>query len=237
MPYIITLLILLAAYAAGLYFMKYIRNFKLFNLIFIAVVFIPYAWQCLIIYSDVGFYDWNFQNALPVANVSPFTFATLPFLLVWPKRIREHHFLLISLLSVGMLLSSIFACIYNAVIDYKLHFHFLLNYLSHFVISLFGIYLVRTKQVSLTARNCLISSGAMLGVATVMVILNVIFDTSFFGLSFNGKHNIYNNVLVDNSYLSALIYYFGLCVVLTLGYLLCCAFDKKKLYISTESKK
>lgn len=230
MPYIITLFIFLAAYAAGVYFMKYIRNFRLFNLLFICAVFIPYVWQCLIIYSDVGFYDWNFQNALPVANVSPFMFATIPALLIWPKKIREHHFLLISLLSVGMFLSSVFACIYNAVIDYKLHFHFILNYLSHFVISLFGVYLIRTKQVSLTARNCLISSGVMLGVATVMVVLNVIFDTSFFGLSLNGKHNIYNNVLVDNSYLSALLYYLGLCAVFLIGYSFSRTFAKEKLY-------
>ena len=34
-----------------------------------------------------------------------------------------------------------------------------------------------------------------------------------------GKHSIYNNVLVNNSYLSALIYYAGLIGILFLGYL------------------
>ena len=52
-----------------------------------------------------------------------------------------------------------------------------------------------------------------------MMIVNVIFDTAFFGLSLNGKHNIYNFVLTNNAYLSAALYFFGLICVLGLGYL------------------
>ena len=66
--------------------------------------------------------------------------------------------------------------------------------------------------------NALFSGLIIVFVATVMLILNLILDTAFFGLSLRGKHNIYNNVLVDDSYLSALLYYIGLCGVLTLGY-------------------
>jgi hypothetical protein len=69
-----------------------------------------------------------------------------------------------------------------------------------------------------------------------MMILNVIFDTAFFGLSLNGKHNIYNKVLVDNSYLSALLYYIGLLAVLVMGYFVCKAFAKKNLTISPKAK-
>ena len=49
-----------------------------------------------------------------------------------------------------------------------------------------------------------------------------------FTLSINGKHNIYNMVLVNNSYLSALIYYLGLGVVLLLGYIVCRFVNKEK---------
>ena len=48
--------------------------------------------------------------------------------------------------------------------------------------------------------------------------LYVIFDNAFFGLSLFGKHNIYNMVIVDNSYLSALLYFIGLIGVTLLGY-------------------
>ena len=69
------------------------------------------------------------------------------------------------------------------------------------------------------------------GVAVVMLILNVIFDKAFFGLSLNGRHNIYNMVLVDNSYLSALIYFVGLGAVLALGALLCSFLSRERFSI------
>lgn len=52
-----------------------------------------------------------------------------------------------------------------------------------------------------------------------MLIVNSIFTTSFFGLTFNDNYNIYNMVLVNNAYISALIYLIGLIMVLILGYL------------------
>ena len=215
--YIIALTVMLALYAAGIYLIKYIRNVRLFNVIFTCAVYIPYLLLCFIVYEDVGFYDWNFQNVLPVANVSPFMFSILPLILLMPKKIREHFYLLISLLTVGMLLSSVFGCIYNASINYRFHFHFMLDYVAHLILSLFGIYLIKSKQAKPTVKSCAISAGIILSVATLMLILNLILDTSFFGLSLRGKHNIYNNVLTDSSLLSALLYYIGLSVVLLSG--------------------
>ena len=235
--YIIAMIMLCVVYASGIFAMRYIRNFKLFNYLFIALVYIPYLCVCQTVYKSVGFYDWNFQNVLPVANVSPFMFSIMPLLLILPKKVKDHVYLLISLLTVGMFLSSILGCIYNASINYKFHFHFLLDYISHFTLSLFGIYLIRTKQAKLTIKNALISSSIIFGSATVMLILNLIFDKAFFGLSLRGKHNIYNNVLVDNSYLSALLYYVGLAGVLALGFAVLTLFNKKIFAIekNTES--
>jgi hypothetical protein len=173
------------------------------------------------VYSEVGFYDWNFQNTLPVANVSPFMFSITPLVLVLSGRAKKLLLLLISLLSVGMFLSTVFSMTYNAVIDYKFHWHFMLDFVAHFALSLFGIYIVRSGQVDFTLKNCLKSGSLILGSATLMLVLNIIFDTSFFGLNLNGKHNIYNNVIVEDSYLSALLYYCGLIFVLLLGSILC----------------
>ena len=61
-----------------------------------------------------------------------------------------------------------------------------------------------------------------------MLIMNLIFDTSFFGLSLNGKHNIYNVVLVDSSFVSALLYYLGLLMIIILGYIYSMMFKDKK---------
>jgi hypothetical protein len=163
-------------------------------------------------------------------------FALTPIFLLLPKSIRKHTYLLISLLSVGMFFSSIFGCIYNAAIHYKFHFHFVLDYVAHFALSLFGVYLIRSGQVQLNKKNALISACIIFGAAVLMIVLNVIFDTAFFGLSLNGKHNIYNNVLVENSYLSALLYLMGLAVVLVLGYCYSAWVKSKLSAIKTQTK-
>ena len=225
--YILALVVFAAIYVAVIVLMRFMRNTTLTNAIFVLAVVIPYIALVVTIYRDTGFYDWNFQNVLPVANVSPFMFTCVPLALLLPKRVRKHFLLLISLLSVGMLLSGVFGCIYNAARNYKFHLHFTYDYAAHFAMSLFGVYLVKSRQVTMSIKNALISSSLIFGTAAVMTVLNVIFDTSFFGLSLNGKHNIYAVVLTESSYLSALLYFLGLGVVLTLGYLYCSIFSRK----------
>ena len=234
MAYIITLVFFVLVYIGVIYLMKYMRQVALTNAVFVGLVWIPYLMLSLTVYLDVGFYDWNYQNTLPTANVSPFMFTCVPLALILPKRVKPYFLALISLLSVGMFVSTILGCIYNAVIDYKFHIHFTYDYVAHIALSLFGVYIIRSKQVQLDAKHTLIGSLLILGAATGMLILNLIFDTAFFGLSLNGKHNIYNNVLVDNSYVSALLYYAGLVVVLLLGYGYMRWMARPKLEISTH---
>ena len=199
--------------------MKYMHSTRIVNICFAAAVFLPYIFHSLYIYSQVGFYDWNFQNTLPVANVSPFMFTGMLYVLFLPKKLRKYVFLLISLLSVGMLASMVVNCASNALIHYKFHPHFLLDYIAHVNLSLFGVYLVRSGQVELTKKACAVSGGMIYGIAFTMLILNLIFDTSFFGLSLRGKHSIYNAVVSNESIVSVIVYFAGVFVVLLLGYL------------------
>ena len=141
------------------------------------------------------------------------------------------------MLCVGMFLSTVFGCVHNALRGYKFHFHFTLDYLSHFALSAFGIYLIRTGQAKVNIKNSSISASVIFGVATTMLALNAIFDTAFFGLSLTGKHNIYNIVLVSNSYLSAVIYYFGLAIVLCMGFALCKLLSQNRFQIEPERSK
>ena len=219
MAYIGALIGLLAFYVCCIANMSRMKNTKLFNGVFSASVILCYLYLVIRVYLSVGFDDWNFQNALPTANVSPFMFFLVGFVYLIPMKVRKHLYLLISLLSVGMLLSSVFGCLYNASINYKFHLHFLADYFAHIMLSLWGVYLVKSRQVALAKKNLLISASMIVGVALLMLALNVIFDTAFFGLSLNGKHNIYNFVLTNNAYLSAALYFFGLICVLGLGYL------------------
>jgi hypothetical protein len=212
------------------------KNTRLWNGIFSALIFTLYIIVMVRIYISVGFYEWNFQNILPVANVSPFMFALALVMHIFPQKIKKHIYLLISLLSVGMLLSATFNCIYNASINYKFHVHFLCDYLAHILLSLWGIYQIKSKQVTLCKKNSLISGAIIFGVAFTMLILNLIFDTAFFGLSLNGKHNIYNVVITKSSALSALVYFVGLGVVLLLGYFFSLLFAAKKSTQGTKNE-
>ena len=218
MGYIIGLTLILATYVCAVTFIGRLRRVALWNLILVITVASFYLASVTTIYRSVGFYDWNFQNTLPTANVSPFMFTLAPLTYFFPKSIRKHLYLLITLLSVGMILSPVFNCIYNYSINYAFHIHFFYDYIAHTALSLWGVYMLRSEQVELTVKNTIVSSSIIVGVATVMMALNVILDKTFFGLSLNGKHSIYNIVLTDNSYLSAIIYFAGICGVLAMGY-------------------
>lgn len=218
MLYYISLVALLAFYLSGIFNLKYLKKTKLINGIFTALIFILYIAVVIRVYISVGFDDWNFKNTLPIANVSPFMFTAVVVMHLLPRKIKKHCYLLICLLSVGMVLSAVFSCLYNAVINYSFHWHFLCDYLAHVLLSLWGVYLIKSSQVELNKKNAIISGAIIVGVAVFMLLLNVIFDTAFFGLSLNGKHSIYNVVLVKNSYLSAFLYFFGLLIVLVMGY-------------------
>lgn len=231
MWYIVALIIMTMIYFVTVYLMKYMKNTKLWSFVFCSAIFLLYISLVIKIYKDVGPYDWNFRNTLPVANVSPFMFGIIPILLILPRKIKNHLLLLISLLTFGMFFSVVMGCVFNAIRNYKFHLHFMLDYFAHILLSLFGIYLIRSRRVEFNFKNCVISSSVILAVAVTMMGLNVIFDTSFFGLSLNGKHNIYNNVLVSNSYLSALLYFTGLIVVLALGGIISKIFNKESLKI------
>lgn len=218
--YLITIVVMLGLLVGITLLMKYYRHQLLTNIIFCSTILICYGLVVLIAYLQNGPNDWNFTNTLPVANISPFMFAASPIFFILPKKIRKYFATLIALLVVGMILSPILSCIYNFSISYKFHPSFLLNYAAHIAIALWGIYLVQSEQCDLEIKSCLIGGAIIVSVAITMMILNLIFDQSFFGLSLNGKHNIYNMVLVENSYLSALIYFTGLGAVLVASYFL-----------------
>ena len=230
--YLITIAVLIGAFIITFLLMKHFKNQLITNIVFCSIILICYVFVVLIAYLQNGVHDWNFTNTLPVANVSPFMFTISPLFFVLPKKIRKYLATLISLLVVGMILSPVFSCIYNFSISYKFHPSFLLNYISHIALALWGVYFIQSNQCDLKIVNCLIGGVIIVAVAIVMMILNVIFDQSFFGLSLNGKHNIYNIVLVKNSHLSALIYFAGLITVLVASYF----FEKLLLHISHKKQ-
>ena len=99
MNYMFFLLAAICLYVALIRNMRSWKAHKLIDLAFAAAIFLPYITEAFIVYSDVGFYDWNFQNILPVANVSPFMFFISPLALFLPEKPKQQLLLLFSLLS------------------------------------------------------------------------------------------------------------------------------------------
>lgn len=218
MEYGLTLIIFLILYGAGVYFIPQTPQKKWVNAIFVACVFLPYLFCVFTILQDVGPTDWNFLNALPTANVSPFIFTICPLCLILPKKANKCLLTLISLLSFGMLCAGSITCIFNILRNYKFHLTIALDTAMHFILSFFGVYLVKTNQTEFSVRDCIVSGLSIVGVALFMFVHNLIFRSTFFGLSLYGGHNIYNVVVCDNGILSAIIYFLGLITVLTIGY-------------------
>ena len=205
-------------YVLFVVFIKHFKNTLITNIVFVSTIVVCYIISVIYIYTKVGFDDWNFQNALPTANVSPFMFFVLPLFFALPVKIRKYFALLVSLLAVGMVIAPTVSAIHYFVIGYKFHPSFLLGYASHFLISMWSVYLVQTKQVELKVKDSLIAGSIIIIVCLTMLVINLIADTSFFGLSLRGKHNIYNQVITDNSFLSCLLYFLGLISLLVVGF-------------------
>lgn len=229
MSYLILFFVLLAVYLVGILLSKrFALHKKYINPIFAAIIFASYLYVAIYMYKDVGPNDWNFLNTLPTANVSPFMFCLTPLILIMPKAIRKYCMTLVALLSLGMLLAGLGGALGFMMRDYKFHWHIAMDCFAHIFISLWGIYLVRSGQVELTTKKAVRGGSIIVCVAVMMLVLNLIFDKAFFGLSLYGKHNIYNNVIFESGIVSALAYFAGLCTVLLAGYFYQKALNKNR---------
>ena len=203
----------------GVLTVRYLVKYKnLVNLIFAIVIFTLYLYTVRYMYFDVGPNDWNFKNTLPTANVSPFMFCLTPLTLLMPRVIRKHLFTLISLLSLGMVIAGLGGALGYMARNYAFHWHITFDCAAHVVISLWGVYLLKSGQAELTPKKATQGGSIIVGVAVLMLVLNLIFKTAFFGLSLYGEHNIYNNKIFESGIVSAMAYFLGLCFVLFAGY-------------------
>lgn len=219
MKYLIVFAVLLAIYIVGVLLAKYLVKYKTtVNVIFAILIFASYFYVVRYMYHDVGVKDWNFKNTLPTANVSPFMFCLTPITLLMPRAIRKYLFTLVALLSLGMVVAGLGGALGFMARDYKFHLHITMDCLAHVLISLWGVYLAKSGQVELTLKRALCGGSIIVGVAGMMLVLNLIFKTAFFGLSLYGEHNIYNNKIFESGIVSALAYFVGLCFVLCAGY-------------------
>lgn len=229
MKYILTISILLAAYVTIILLIERIENKKVANFLFFSIVFGCYVIYVLQVLFLSGYHSIYFHGVLATANISPFMFSIIPIIHFSHGKLQKHLYILVSLLSFGMLLSPTLNAITYAIKGHPFNFYAIWDYIAHLTLSLWGIYLAKSEQIKIKVRDSIISALIIIGVALFMLLMNLIHGTAFFGLALDGNHNIYQNVIVDNSYVSAIIYFTGLDVVLIAGYFYSKCFSKKKI--------
>ena len=104
MGYAITLILMLAVYSFEIWGLRYIKKERLFTVLFPFLIFLAYLYCVNHIAGQVGTKDWNFTNALPTANVSPFMYCVTPFIFLFPLDVK----LIASVIIISVAIASIY---------------------------------------------------------------------------------------------------------------------------------
>lgn len=167
-------------------------------------------------------YTWTdspwFYDVLPFGNMSPVLF-TLCFIGIFlPKNIRKYIYAIFILLMIGMAGAGLKNGFERTLrLDHDIYTCILFDCYGHTLIALFAFYLLRNGIVEFNKKEKIFAIVFCFACAVTALILNAIFDTEFFGLNLNGRHQIYHVRISENSYISALCYFAGLTVVVVAG--------------------
>lgn len=190
-------------------------NVRLCNIIFILADLVAYFCWTFAAYQK----NWLNGGWLTLDNISPMTFTVILLIPFMNERVKDYALSAIAFLSVGMF----FAMIISPEHDYIFNFNTQASFIyateavCHLICSLFGIYLVLTKQVKADFKHWLKSVVFVLSIVTLGVILNYIFHRTYFGMDPYGSPAIYM-IDIFGSFLATIIaYYFGVVMVLTVG--------------------
>lgn len=196
-------------------FYRNIINVKVGNAIFIIV-------------DLVFFFCWNYaaylrgwlkDGFMTLENISPFIMTLIPLTVFMSERVRSYCNSAIAFLWVGMFLALMISPQHAYIFSYNIDASFM--YVSeaacHLIASLYGAFLIITKQVKCDARHWRRSVICMYSVIGFGVILNYFFHTRNFGMDPYGNYTIYMIDIFGSFEATLVAYLLGVLVVLTVG--------------------
>ena len=199
-------------------------NVKAFNAVFIICDLIFYFVWNLGMYEH-GWLEGGFQT---LGNISPFIFTLIPLTCFMNDKVKQYAYCAIAFLWVGMFLALFISPEYAYIFDY--HREASVVYtgeaLCHMLASLFGIYLILTKQVKLDFQSWIRSIVCMYSVIFFGVFLNYFFHKSHFGMNPYGNYAIYFLDIFGTFEATFIAYLLGVLTVLTLGWQFGCLFER-----------
>lgn len=191
--------------------------------------FVIFTFYMVSIFTSIKpFFGFNLTMLTPISNVSPMLFTLASISLIAPKKIKAALYKVFAIFNVVMVIAGFYSATF-ALVTNTSYFNFVMfDELSHVCFGLFSYYLIVSGQVKLSKKDMFIISLSFVGIIAFVCALNIIFDTSFFGLCLNDKYNIYGLKIVNRYWLSDLIYVCGLAFAISTGYLLYRLFAKIK---------
>lgn len=190
-------------------------NVKLLNTCFIILDAIFYfIW-------NVGMYEsgWLEDGFATLENISPMIFTVIPLTLFMNEKTKQCAHSAIAFLWVGMFVA-FFVSPEQAYIvgDHKdATLVYTGEALCHMLASLFGIYLILTKQVKPNFQSWCRSLLFMYSVILFGVFVNYFFHVDNFGMDPYGGYSIYFIDIFGTFEATFAAYLFGVLLVLTLG--------------------
>lgn len=161
-----------------------------------------------------------FKTFLTLENISPLTFTLIPFTYLMSDKFKQWYFNLISFLSVGMFFAILVNPNYSYLFQHNLNasFEYAYDSISHLICSLFGVYLVLTKQVKVNFKSLLSAIINMFSIITIIVLINLFLHTGYLGMNPYGNYSIYMLKLFNTFGATLVAYYLGVLVVIILGF-------------------
>ena len=191
-------------------------NVRLCNVLFIIADFVAFScWNYS--YYMKGWLDGGW---LTLGNISPLMFTLILLTPFMNERVRENTYSALACLSVGMFFAMLISPEHDYIFNFNTEASFELTSeaLSHMVCSLFGIYLVLSHQVKADFKHWAKSIRFVLSIITFGVIINFIYHKNNFGMDPYGTPRIYMLDIFGSFWATLAAYYFGVVLVLTLGY-------------------
>lgn len=190
-------------------------NVKIGNLIFVITDIVFYAFWMYGVYlggSKLSLFHL-------IGNISPLTCVVVALTPALSEKMREHAYSAIAFLNFG-----IFVAMYiSPEHAYLFRFYeaatptYTAEALSHMICSLFGVYLVLTRQVKADFDAWIKAIKFLYIIITSGVVFNAIFHQRLFGMDPYGDYSIYMIDIFGSFSATLVAYYVGVLLVLTLG--------------------
>ena len=196
-------------------FYRNIINVKVANTVFIIIdVIFLFCW------TYAGYQrGWLEDGYLTLENISPFIMTLIPATVFLSDKVRSYCNSAIAFLWIGMFVALIFSPQHAYIFSYNIEasFVYVSEAASHLLASLYGAFLIMTKQVKCNSTHWRKSVVCMYSVIGFGVFLNYVFHTSNFGMDPYGGYGIYMIDLFGSFEATLVAYLLGVLVVLTAG--------------------